>query len=251
VTQFLSKFSALFLAAVLFCGCVSTDTPPKETESTDSGTVVETEEDTRIVSDDYTAGEIMDYFAEVAFGSEFGESSGRVCRWNSPIKYTVTGSPTQADLELLSILCDRLNQIEGFPGISYTDKAKNANFTVMFISGEELMEEFEHASESCVGMSEFMWYTSSAEIFTARAAIDCNEVKERESTICEEFLQSLGLAMDSYAHPNSVFYQGVCTYSRPSELDYIMVELLYSPALTTGMPKDEALKTAVDLLKWK
>lgn len=255
--QRLCRLTAVFLTLILLCGCSLDGLRLKDREGTGTDSSVTTEGDSSeeesglISSEDYTAGEIMDYFGEVAFGSEFGDSSGRVCRWEEPIKYTVTGSPRESDLELLSVLCDRLNEIEGFPGISYTDNAKKANYTVMFIPRSQIVEEFENATEACVGMSEFTWYTSSAEIFKARAAIDCDAESERESTVCEEFLQSLGLAMDSYAHPNSVFYQGVCNYSRPSELDYILVELLYSPALTTGMTKTEALRTAVELLRWK
>ncbi len=197
-----------------------------------------------------SAGHILDYFAEVAFGSEFGDNTEKLCRWESEILYTVTGECRDGDIELIGILVDRLNSIEGFPQMREAGFNEDANFEIMFITRAEITELFDEANENCAGMSEYHWYTDSCEIFKARAAIDCNEEEERLSTICEELLQSLGLAKDSYAHRDSVFYQGKCIYSRPSELDYAMVELLYHPKLKAGMSRYEAITAAAGLLKW-
>lgn len=197
-----------------------------------------------------TAGEILDYFAEIAFGSEFGTSAEKLCRWKTKIFYTVTGTPTDSDKALIDELAEKLRGIENFPGIEKADSAEDANFEIMFIPRSEIVEKFGNATQSCVGMSEYNWNTDSCEIISARAAIDVDATSERESTICEEFLQAMGLAKDSYAHMDSVFYQGKCVYKRPSELDWTMVRLLYHPELHPGMSKYEAVKAASVLLAW-
>lgn len=252
--------SLVLLIVLLLCSCGLTDPSDKmpgsaeknAAESSDATEYVDpaAPEDGGIDIEVHTAGVIMDYFAEVAFGSEFGNSPLQLCRWEREIVYTVTGSPAEADLELIATVAERLNTIEGFPGMRRTNDADDANFEIMFITRAEIIEQFKNADESCKGMSEFHWYTDSCEIFKARAAIDCEAVEERESTVCEEVLQALGLARDSFQHRDSVFYQGTCLYRRPSELDYTMVRLLYHPELSTGMSRYEALTAASALLKW-
>lgn len=197
-----------------------------------------------------TAGVVLDYFAEIAFGSEYGDSSGRLCRWTDTVIYRVTGEPTEDDLELVAYLCEKLNGIEGFPGIKEAGVFDSPNFEIMFVPRSAIVEEFSHATETCVGMSEYSWNTGTYEIIGARAAIDSAATEERNSTICEEFLQAMGLAMDSYSHRDSVFYQGKCVYNRPSELDFAMIRVLYHPSLRCGMTKKEALASAVDILEW-
>ncbi len=197
-----------------------------------------------------TAGEILDYFSVIAFGSEFGTSSGRLCRWKDSIVYHISGNPKDSDVALIRELSVKLNTIEGFPGITESDNSADANFEIMFIPRSEMMEKFNDATDACSGMSEYSWSVNTCEIISARAAIDCDEKTERNSTICEEFLQALGLARDSYEHIDSVFYQGKSVYNRPSELDWTLVRLLYHPALRTGMSKYEAIGAASGILAW-
>ena len=136
-----------------------------------------------------TAGVVLDYFAEIAFGSEYGDSSGRLCRWTDTVIYRVTGEPTEDDLELVAYLCEKLNGIEGFPGIKEAGVFDSPNFEIMFVPRSAIVEEFSHATETCVGMSEYSWNTGTYEIIGARAAIDSAATEERNSTICEEFLE--------------------------------------------------------------
>ncbi len=247
--------SVLLVLSVL-CSCGG-DPAPVDTAESEKGTKPTTEyndpaapEDGGITASSATGGEILDYFAEVAFGSEFGSSSERLCRWEKEIMYTVIGSPTDADLALIAELAEKLSGIEGFPGICKADDAEDANFEIMFISRTEIMEQFKDATDACTGMSEYNWSTDNCEILGARAAIDTAATDERNSTICEEILQALGLAKDSYKHLDSVFYQGKCVYQRPSELDWTLVRVLYHPELRVGMSRYEAITAAAGILKW-
>lgn len=254
MTQAIKRVFPLVLAIVL-CACAGGGEPQITGDGTVTGEATSyvdpaAPEDGGLAVGSETAGTVLDYFTEIAFGSEYGTASEKLCRWEEKIVYKVTGSPTESDLELIGILTDRLNGIGSFPGIKEASLGEKANFEIMFITRAEMMEKFDHATEACAGMSEYRWSTETCEIIGARAAIDCEEEEERASTVCEEILQSLGLAMDSYAHADSVFYQGKCIYQRPSELDWGLVELLYHPELRAGMSRYEAISAAAGVLAW-
>lgn len=204
----------------------------------------------RILHDAVSPGEILDYFNEVAIGSEYGKSADVLCKWTKKIRYAVEGSATEEDLALIAELCDRLNGIEGFPGIKKTSNAEKADFVVSFVSKENLKNMFDAAESGCAGMAEYSWDSATGEIISARVAIDEAITNERSSTICEEFLQALGPACDSYKYVDSVFYESTSFVPGPSELDWLVMEILYSPALEAGMTRNQALSAAATLVEW-
>jgi len=256
VTRLFKLFVICVAVCLLLCSCntgVNDKGPTHSSPSTEDSTEYTdpaAPADGGISIRSATAGEILDYFSEIAFGSEFGTSSGRLCRWKDTIVYCISGSPKEKDIALVRELVVKLNTIPGFPGMAETEDAEDANFEIMFIPRSEIIEKFSNATDACVGMSEYNWSINTCEIISARAAIDCDEVTERNSTICEEVLQALGLAKDSYEHIDSVFYQGKCVYNRPSELDWALVQVLYHPTLRTGMSKYEAISAASGILAW-
>ena len=249
----LALLSALIAVCLLLASCEAlgiVSLPWEETAQSASEHKT-SEPDGKIAVTNVTPGTILDYFSEVAIGSEYGESVDVVCKWTKPIKYYVKGDATESDLALLGRLCDRLNGIEGFPGISETSFESTANMTVSFISQDELIASFDSADETCGGMASYEWDSATGKIISARCAIDRELNADRDCTICEEFLQSLGPAMDSYMFPNSVFYQGYTLTPFPIDLDFAVMEILYSPSLPAGTPKLEAMSIAATLVKWE
>lgn len=197
-----------------------------------------------------SAGTLLDYFADVAFGSEYGESENVVCKWTHRIKYRLEGDYTEEDRDLLRRVCERLNEIDGFPGISETSLS-GADLTVSFVPRQTIIDSFANANENCSGMAEYEWNGETGEIVSARAAIDRDLTSERACTVCEEFLQALGPARDSYMFPNSVFYEGYTLMPFPAEIDFAVMAILYSRSIPTGVTKTEALSRAVRLLRWE
>lgn len=205
-----------------------------------------------VAIDNVSPGAILDFFSEVAIGSEYGKSADMLCKWTHRVRYHLKGDVTDGDRELIGRICERLNAIEGFPGIYETQSELLADLTVSFVTHEELMASApEEASERCTGLASYEWDESSGEIIRALALVDSTLTAERASTLCEEFLQSLGPARDSYAFPNSVFYQGYTLTPFPTELDFALLEIMYSPRLEAGMSRAEALSRAAALLAWE
>lgn len=245
-TRILPFACALLACALLLCAC---STSPMKLYLGDSSYLLDQSE--KIKVEGMTPGEILDFFSEVAFGSEYGESENVLCRWEKTVYYEITGSPTASDVELIELLCTELNGIEGFPGIRKASALNKANFTVDFTTREKMMQDFEYANERCSGMSEYMWDGITGRIISARCAIDSSITDERMSTVCEEFLQSMGPACDTYGNIASVFYQGKSTVRHPAKIDWAVIKMMYSPTLSSGMPESMAISRASLLLDWE
>ena len=228
--------AAVLLAALLsLAGCTA------QTSAEPSGP---------ITAEGYTAQQICDYFAELAFGSEFGGYRGTICKWTKEIVMHVSGDYAEGEIAVLEDLAARLNGIAGFPGIRMTDDADEANFTVAFVMQGELAALFGAQAENSSGMTKFYWTKKGGEIVRAEVGIASNitPMNAKASVICEEVLQALGLCCDSYSYPESVFYEGYNGRLRPAEIDWALVSLLYSDALAPAMPESDAMAQARLLL---
>lgn len=204
----------------------------------------------RVTAEEYTPQEILGYFDEIAFSSEYGGYRGTICKWTDELVCFVTGDFAEGEMTVLCELAGRLNEIPGFPGIRMTDDEEAANFVVRFVMQGELVGLFGADASAASGMSRFYWMKSSGKIVRAEAGIASNITPQnaKASVICEEFLQSLGLASDSCTYPESVFYEGYNGSLRPAEIDWAVLELLYSDAIRPGMARKDALAAARELL---
>ena len=229
------RFCAGMLAVLVLVGCRSLETSASSSEI--------------VCAEGYTAEEIYNYFAEIAFQSEYGGWRGRLCKWTEEIVCYIEGDYAGGEMDVLTDLAARLNAIPAFPGIRMTSQKEQANFVISFVMQNELTELFGADAEHSSGMSKFYWTKKSGEIIRAHTGIASNitPMNAKASVICEEFLQAMGLSSDSYAHPESVFYQGYNGALRPASIDWALIELLYSDTLLPGMEEAEAL-AAVRLL---
>ncbi len=198
----------------------------------------------------YEPHEILDYFTDIAFGSEYGGYRGTVCKWTEPITLSLEGAPTEADIALIDTLCSRLNEIPGFPGISRAETEETANFVLRFVPQGELSHYFGSEAENVRGMSRFTYRVADGGIFRAEAGVASNITPEsaKSSVISEELLQSLGLASDSYTYEESIFYEGYTRSLTPVSIDWALLEILYHESIAPGMAYGDALKAAARLL---
>ena len=240
----LSAILAASLALLCSCALFGSKNAPDEKKQ-----AVEAPKDP-IALKNVSAGKILDFFADVAIGSEYGESGDVVCKWTKRVKFFIKGDATDEDRELIARLCEELNGIEGFPGIEEVSAETSATMTVSFVSRDEIVKGFEHADADCSGMAEYQWDGETGAIRSARCAIDSALGADRANTVCEEFLQALGPAKDSLMFTESVFYQGYTLMPFPSELDFAVVRMLYSPRIPAGTDRLTAISLAAQLLEW-
>ena len=181
--------------------------------------------------------DVIIWFNEVVLSAEF-VNSGNPCfvqKWESPIRYMIHGTPTAEDLTTLENFTQWLNGIEGFPGIYETTDPFEVNLNIHFCSQEELIQQLGDNFYGTDGGVTF-WYTGDNRIYDAIICIrtDLNQYL-RNSVILEELYNGLGPVQDTSLREDSLIYAG---YSEPqdlTEIDKLILRLLYHPEMKCGM----------------
>ncbi len=201
----------------------------------------------------YSDEEIANYFVEIAFGEEYSGDNTILCKWSSPIYVDVYGTVTDADWAQMDALFAKLNSISGFPGIYYaSDYGAYANLDVYYIPPSDFDNVIPMPSDNLWGFAQY--YYSSGFIVSGTVLLPSEEANQwyRNSIICEELIQVLGLTQDSWLYPDSIFYQDSNDTQWPTELDWTVVRLLYNPAMRPLMSKEQARATVLELIgSWK
>lgn len=195
----------------------------------------------------YTADEIIDYFCSVALGAEEGEDFNHVIRWSSPTTCYVGGDYTSADIEKLDSLFASLNAVPGFPGIYRVDTETESTLQIYFVDNATMAGMFGGGYEGHVQIN---WYNASNEVYSGTIYISSElDRNTRDSVIVEETVQSLGLLKDTYDHPESIFYQYGSSVVWPCELDWAVINLLYSDAIRPGMTESDVKTAAASVVR--
>ncbi|MEM1254521.1 MAG: DUF2927 domain-containing protein [Cyanobacteria bacterium P01_H01_bin.21] len=226
------------LILISFGGCLQLDA-----EHSSAPNNADSDSKTTNISVEPTS-EILDYFYEVAFSTEFGQPTGRVTKWETDIKIFVSGQyPTYLDTELGKII-DEINQSSESIQLSRTESQEDSNYQIHFGTAEEY-SEIEPNAEAYVddnwGLLWVYWDTNH-EIYQGSMYVDIlrtNDQDAQKHLLREELTQSLGLLNDSYKYPESIFYQDWTKTTQYSEIDKTMIKILYSNEVKAGMTQQE------------
>jgi hypothetical protein len=186
--------------------------------------------------------EEIDYFTEVALGTEFGGSVPVVARWARPVRIRVNGTPTPADRETLRLVVHDLNEILGEGRVSIVER--DANLNIHFVPRRrfpEINPDYVSGNEGFVTVfwdAEFRIYRGTVLITTEGIS-----QRERSHLIREELTQGLGLLRDSDKYPESIFYQPWTDTQFYAPIDRTLIRMLYHPALRPGMNEIEVRAT--------
>lgn len=252
---------ALLLILCLSAGCSSTE-PPSEPTIPDlptvsdennttppETTIPETEEATEPATEPehsqlyipgITVEDVILYFNEVCLDSEIINSGdpSYVQKWTTPVCYTLYGEYTDEDLVTLSSFADWLNKIEGFPGISEVQMPETANLRIHFCSQSDMVDLM---GENFYGMDGAVtfWY-SYDEIYDSiicyRTDLDQHL---RNSVILEEIYNGLGPIQDTSLRSDSIIYSEFSDPQELSDIDELILKLLYHPNILPGMSAEQ------------
>lgn len=186
----------------------------------------------------------LTYFEDVVLQIEYTDdtdNASRVQKWLTPITYRVLGEPTEEDLQVLQDFCSQLNALPGFPGIHEAEVGYVESMTISFLGPEEFREGFSDVvnGEDAWGAVQFWYYTDSNELYEAR--IGCRtDIKQqyRSSIILEEIVNGIGLS-DTELREDSIVYQYSNDSLALSDIDWLILELLYHPDIQCGMTAEE------------
>ena len=198
----------------------------------------------------YTSEEVIAYYCEVGLNSEYNNSpKDFVRKWTSPILVVLEGIPDDDDIALMERLFLYLNSIEGFPGIAFASENEIGNFIIRILPYDSYQKyALPHVNGDATDGYSTIWH-SSGRITQCEIGIQADlERSNKNHVILEEIVQSLGLQNDSYWYSESLFYQAFNTPQWLWDLDCLLVEFLYCPALKPGDSKEDVLRIGSEVI---
>ena len=184
--------------------------------------------------------DVILYFNEVCLDAEFvtGGDPSRLQRWEDPIYYYINGDPTEEDLAVLQGFVEWLNTIEGFPGMYEAETPLQARLDIHF-TDETSMQKI--MGDNFVGMDGCVTFWYQSDIIYRGTICYLSNIDQyiRNSVILEEIYNGLGPVQDTDLRPDSIIYSG---YSEPqslTQIDELLLRLLYHPKLQCGMSAAE------------
>lgn len=205
------------------------ETTPPTTESTNS-----------YVLPGVSVEDIISYFSEVCLDAEIVNSGDPsvLQKWDTPIYYALHGAYTQTDSEVLMELIQWLNVVNGFPGMYPATDPLSANLHIYFGTQQEMLSAMGDDFADMDGAVTF-WYEENI-IYSAEIYIRTDLHQSlRNSVILEEIYNGLGPIQDTNLREDSVIFSG---YSEPQDLtdmDKLILELLYHPKMRCGMDAEQ------------
>lgn len=185
--------------------------------------------------------DVITYFNEVCLDSEYmvSESSKLLQKWKEPISYEIIGEVTEKDREIIYAFMETLNGIDGFPGM-YESNVYPV-FEIFFCPYEEFVHHVgDFAADELLDGAVTFWYDDSGRIYDA--AVCCStEIEQnlRNSVIIEEIYNGLGPIQDTVLREDSIIYQYYTEAQEMSDIDLLLLKILYSPELECGMNAEE------------
>ena len=223
-----------------------TEEPTTEEPTTEPSTQAPTVEPAH--SEYYIPGVDVDtminYFCEVVLDAEYsdGGNASLVQKWEWDIKYYIHGNPTKEDLQVIKNTENYLNSIYGFPGMEEAKSEAEASLQIHFVNADELVAIMGDNFGLCDGAVTF-WYDDNNMIYNEIICY-CNEIEQyvRNSVIIEEIYNGLGPVQDTWLRSDSIIYAEYTTPQQMTEVDKVIMELLYHPDIKCGMNEVECAK---------
>lgn len=182
----------------------------------------------------------IEYFGEVAFGSENGGGEPVLRKWVTPPRIQVFGDPTAEDLDALVHIVTEVNALA--PGLGMEIVTDAPTVEIHFVPAVDFPDLEPHYVPGNLGFF-WAWWNGWQELVYARVLLATEGVTQpvREHLLREELTQALGLMQDSWSYPESIFYQGWTETGNYAPIDRTLLEMLYRDDLDPGEPREEAL----------
>lgn len=204
---------------------------------------------------------IENSFVTIALGREHGRTTGRLSKWSSAIRFTITDHTADSELHQ-QMTKQHLSHLAAITGldIAPSQSSNQTNLQIIFASENDLdiliQSDFGINSESVRNRLSrdgvcFAWIPATQRAIShARVIIPVDRARAHGklmACVVEELTQVLGLANDSDTvfpsifndHSHNDFLTG---------LDFVLLKLMYHPALHSGMTEKQVRQTIRQLL---
>lgn len=188
----------------------------------------------------------LNYFREIAFGSEHQQLSETIRKWVSDINIRIEGNPTGEDLQAVKNTIDLLNKLQNQVHLSvgYFE----SSVIIHFLPEKRFQKLSAKYVSGNPGFFQVGWIED--EIYRGAILIDSagTSQQERNALITEELTQTLGLMNVSNTYADSIFNDNeIIPGLGLSPLDATLVTMLYRPELQAGMSVEEAMAVLSNL----
>ncbi len=203
---------------------------------------------------------IIQFFKEVAIGTEYGGGYDVTQKWSSVMNIFVGGNPSAELISELNLIITEINELvtDGFSVHIVNDSLKS-NFYMFFGSPNDytdlFAEQLNYISDNNFGLFHINldknFVITSGHMYVN---IDIEDITLKKHILREELTQSLGLPKDLqydrsiiFLEPpfnsstwtdiieNSIFYEGMSTRNSYNWADKLVVKLLYHPNMRSGL----------------
>lgn len=169
----------------------------------------------------------------ISIGSEYGDSTARVNKWQGEIRVGLAGSPSRQDREALEQVIAELGVLIAPTRIRLVESG--AEMVVQFAP----VQDFPRLNPNYVPVNYgFFWmHFDAAGIYDADVLISTTGLTRRETThlIREEVTQALGMANDLEDAADSIFYAPWTDIQAYSASDTRVIRALYCADIVHGM----------------
>ena len=165
-----------------------------------------------------------------------GAVEGHLIRWTKSIRVYVSGNPTQADRRFLeNFLMQLALRVPDMPNITITNWESEANMHIAYVPLNKMASVVPGYREGNWGMFHFQYVNWQMTEAWIGIASDVTDQRARNHLIQEEIVGALGLTNDHYLYSDSIVYQPWTTVQELSEVDWIVLNMVYSPLVSPGM----------------
>lgn len=174
-----------------------------------------------------------------AFAAEYGGEHS-LMRWDGPIRIYLDGQPSAADRQTLAdFILQLCYRVPTMPNVTIVDAPAAANVTIWY---GPLNAMGQHVTNYQAGnWGYFTYWYSRGRIVQAEIGIatDVTTQRDRNHLLQEELVGALGLTNDHDVFSDSILYQPWTTTQQLSEVDWLMLNMLYHPDVTPGCAWEE------------
>ena len=255
----------ILLLVVALCGCAAPAQPTTTTPTTVPETTVPETTVPEIAIPETTAPLhcglylegcppelLMQYWDEVVHQMEYTDGTGNctvVQKWLEPLVCRIYGEPTEEDLRVLEDFFSQLNALPNFPGIRWANKREHENVALNFLDKADFDAEFFDVvgGEDAWGAAQFWFWTENNKIHDGRVGYRTDIPQEdRSSILLEELINVMGIS-DTELREDSIVYQHSNLNLELSEVDWLILKLLFHPDIQPGMTAEECHEILAEL----
>ena len=176
------------------------------------------------------------------FSGEYqDEGRDMLLRWRDPIRVYAADEPSKSDLKQLdAFLLELALRVPELPSITRVSSEAEANLVIHYCKLSEMKNRIPGYVENNWGMLTYS-YHNNGEIFSASIAIARDKTSQtaRNHLMREELVGALGLTNNHELYTDSIRYGKWTTVQDLSEVDWLMLNMVYSPHVFAGWRWDQ------------